>query len=163
MGARRPITFEVDANGCHNCTSHALNTHGYPGLWKEGSPHNMHRVLYEEYHGVVLPSGTLVRHKCDNRQCINIRHLIEGSHAQNSADMKKRGRVKCQYGENHTDAVLTNAQVLEIADAVGTQYAIAARYGINQSTVSRIKNAQRRKDILAGGQQCKNFDHGPAA
>lgn len=149
MGAqRRPITYEVNDRGCHICTSHALNTHGYPGLWKDGRPHNMHRVLYEEYHRVAIPSDILIRHTCDDRRCINVDHLIEGTPAQNSADMVERKRHRFQYGENHTDSTLTNALVLEIAEATGTQYAIAARYGINQSTVSRIKNAKRRKDIL---------------
>lgn len=107
----------------------------------------MHRVLYEEA-GNVIPDGQVVRHTCDNPKCINLEHLIVGTRADNTQDMMSRKRHRCQRGESHTDATLSNADVLAIQAAEGTQAIIAAAFGVNQSTVSRIKNAKRRKDIL---------------
>lgn len=148
VSKRKPVTFEINAQGCHICTSHKPNTHGYPQVWKDGKNGSLHRVLYEEHHSVSLPPSIVVRHRCDQRMCINMDHLLEGTHAQNSMDMKERKRVRFQFGQAHSHATLTDAQVLEIAASQGTQTEIAARYGVHQSTVSRIKRAERRKDIL---------------
>lgn len=72
-GKRKPITYVVTENGCHECTSHKPSSHGYPKLWWKGVGRHMHRVLYQEAFGE-LPGGTAVRHTCDNRLCINLDH-----------------------------------------------------------------------------------------
>lgn len=141
-GVRKPITFEIDENGCHICTSHAENTHGYPKLSVNNRSHNMHRVLYEEAFGP-LPDGMVVRHRCDVRMCINLDHLIPGTCAENNADQAERGRFNPRRGENAGGAKLSPELVKEIMQARGSQYAIAERYGINQSQVSRIKSGLR--------------------
>lgn len=141
MRKRRTITWEKIGE-CFICTSHKPNTHGYPGLWKNGRPHNMHRVLFEETFGP-LPEGQIVRHKCDIRMCINLEHMEPGTPADNSNDMRVRGRCNTPRGETRADSKLTLKQVNEIASSSETQQTLAEKYGINQSTVSRIKNGLR--------------------
>jgi len=141
-GVRKLITFEVDENGCHICTSHAANTHGYPKLSVNNRSHNMHRVLYEEAFGPI-PEGMVVRHRCDVRMCINLDHLVIGTWADNNADQAERGRFNPRRGERAGGAKLTTEIAKQIRDAAGNQYDIAARFGVNQSQVSRIKSGTR--------------------
>ena len=139
---RRPITYVVDENGCHICTSHAPNTHGYPKLSVNNRSRNMHRVLYEEAFGEV-PEGIVIRHRCDVRMCINLDHLVPGTPADNNADQAERGRFNPRRGERAGGAKLSQQLVQEIINAEGTQRSIAERYGVNQSQVSRIKSGAR--------------------
>ena len=141
-GKRRQITAE-SRGSCLECTSHHLNAYGYPQLWKSGRNQNMHRVLYEEAYGEI-PEGLVVRHKCDNRLCIELNHLELGTTKDNSEDCKQRGRLNTPHGENRSDAKLTAQQVKEIrASKDISQYLLAAQYGVNQSTISRIRQGKR--------------------
>ena len=142
-GKRKTITFEIDSNGCHICTSHVPDKHGYPHVWKNGRGHNLHRVLYEEKHGP-LPEGILVRHACDVRKCINLEHLISGTVKDNAIDRKERGRNNTPRGEARSDAKLTQEQVDYIrTHSKSSQRELAELFGVNQSTISRIKRGLR--------------------
>ena len=81
---------------CLDCTSHAPDKDGYPqmNINSERKKMSLHRFLYIQEHGE-LPSHILVRHKCDNRKCINLDHLETGTHADNMRD-KARRRLSSQ-------------------------------------------------------------------
>ena len=53
------------------------------------------RASYEFFKGKI-PSGLLVRHRCDNSYCVNPDHLEIGTHLDNYHDMVKRGRAPFQ-------------------------------------------------------------------
>lgn len=78
----------------------ALNTDGYPRVSRleaatgERSANvKLHRHLYEHMHGVTLRSVDVVRHTCDNPQCIRPEHLVSGSATDNARDRQERGRT----------------------------------------------------------------------
>lgn len=68
---------------------------GYPKLmdWSGQKPkcQRVHRLVYEIHNGPI-PEGLVVRHKCDNRGCVNPNHLEIGTQADNIRDMIDRGR-----------------------------------------------------------------------
>lgn|SRR6267154_627476 len=130
------------AHGCLEWTR-PVTPAGYGQLNVGGKPRQVHRLLYELLKGVILNGDLCVLHKCDNRRCVNIEHLYLGTKADNSADMVSKGRQ--QHGETHKLAVLSDDQVDKIRSSAGTNSSIARLYGVNPSTISRIKSRKRRR------------------
>ncbi len=142
----REIVSEKQGD-CEVCISHAKDMHGYPHVVRKGKGYNVHRYVWLAA-GKEIPEGHVVRHKCDNRACIKLDHLETGTHADNSNDCKIRGRLNTPRGMSRSDTKLTDTQVLEIRSRQDiTQYALAALYGVNQSTISRIKSGEKRSHV----------------
>lgn len=124
----------------------APTVHGYGHMWIEGKHRRAHRVAWELANGPIPEGeghhGTCVCHRCDVRRCVNPAHLFLGTHAENIADRNAKGRSAGAKGETHGRAKLTAAQVVEIRAASGPQTAIAARFGISQSQVGRIRRGK---------------------
>jgi hypothetical protein len=100
-----------------------------------------HRKMHELTRGPI-PPGMCVMHRCDNPICVNPEHLQLGTHADNMADMKRKGRARGHRGEAHPMAKLTEAQVIEIRRryiprVVGTPQ-LAKEFGVDTAMVQRI-------------------------
>lgn len=52
-----------------------------------------HRISYMVFNGCEIPYGKLVMHKCDVRNCINPKHLLVGTHRDNTQDAISKGRM----------------------------------------------------------------------
>jgi DNA invertase Pin-like site-specific DNA recombinase len=83
----------------------------------------------------------MVCHHCDNKLCVNPRHLFLGTHADNMADMVSKGRQN--IGVQNPCAKLTESDVRTVRSLAShgvKQSQVAMMFGIDQSTVSNIKN-----------------------
>lgn len=86
-----------------------------------------------------------------SRKCCNPSHLRQGTYKENSEDTKSQGRMKGTFekgregdrGESHPQHKLSRLEVENIKQDKRVHREIANQYGINQSTVSRIKSGLR--------------------
>lgn len=146
-------------------------------VWKGGKSHGYGQVrihsifgsrpLYAHRLSYLLsrgqsPDGKEICHTCDNPACINPHHLFIGTQSDNMKDMANKMR-SC-IGDKNAQSKLTNAQVAEIRDLVGSgvrQYRVAEMYDVSQAQVSRIvRGRERRYDEGETRHTHGNLKHG---
>lgn len=113
---------------------------GYGEFWLDGSMRQAHRVAWEIEYGPI-PEGMWVLHSCDNRGCVNPKHLFLGTHRDNMADMVAKGRGAGARGARNGNASLTEREVSAIRFLLGygeSQRRVAQKFGVSQSLVGKI-------------------------
>lgn len=112
---------EIADDGCWNWTG-ALSQ-GYGQLTFLGKHQTAHRFVFGNF-VEPIEDGMWVLHHCDNRRCVNPRHLYQGTPIDNRADMLNRNRW------SHPWANRTHC-------AKGHEYEIAG-YRIDKNDGSRV-------------------------
>jgi len=150
---------------------------GYGSVGFMGRSYRAPRLSFAAYHRP--PGRLFVCHRCDNPTCVNPDHLFAASHRDNMADMVRKGRHVAPKGARHgrhtkpwrtargaRNGTHTKPETRVIGErnhrcrhsdetiaavraAIGTQREIAARFGITQSHVSKIRRGEARKAIAA--------------
>lgn len=127
-----------------------INPYGYGRMQyfyeKKAKYMSAHRLSYMISIGPI-PDWLLVLHKCDNRACSNPKHLRLGTQKDNIDDMYAKGRqapvsLRTKYGEQASNAILTERDVIEIRNDYATGYftnaTLSRVYGIGHCAITSI-------------------------
>lgn len=142
--------IQIDQNtGCWEWKGFRSNGYGRFGV--NYKTEYAHRVSWNLYKGEI-PFGLFVCHKCDNRGCVNPKHLFLGTPKDNTQDMMKKKRhviakVSLARNETHQSAKLKNHQVKFIRKSKLKSHDLALRFGVHLTTINRIKNLTSFKDV----------------
>lgn len=137
---------KVDKRGPDDCWEWTANrtTSGY-GRIKVSSykTEGAHRLSYYFANGED-PGDMLVCHTCDNPACVNPAHLFIGTAKDNAHDKMRKGRDRNgdNAGAANPNAKINEADAAQIIRAIQsgqTNTAIAERFAISHSMVSRIR------------------------
>ena len=97
-------------SGCWLWTA-GVSSNGYGAFDGVGA----HRFSYQLFKGRI-PTGKIVRHKCDVKICVNPDHLLIGTQADNINDYVRRlghhysKRTHCKHGHLYTDGSFYTAK-----------------------------------------------------
>lgn len=128
---------KVCESGCHEWTAR-LSEKGY-GVFKMASydTWQAHRWIYH-YYNPETPMNLYILHKCDNRKCVNPKHLYAGTQQDNMFDMYERGRNVHIRGEDSGVTYFTEKQISNIKGlaAIGLQPGLLSRiFKSNNTTI----------------------------
>jgi len=131
----------VDRGGANECWpwTGAKEKLGYGRFRVGGRSEYAHRVAYRLANGTI-PSELVVRHKCDNPQCVNPNHLELGTQAENMADAISRQRIP--HGDARSSK-LTSKAVREILGTLTPAKVLAERYQVSVDYIFMIRRGER--------------------
>lgn len=117
-----------------------MGLHGYGALRWQGRSRVAHVIVWTEERGPV-PDNLFLLHTCDNRLCVNPDHLFLGTHEENMADMKAKGRASRHGCVTGGIPKLTEDDVREIRrrrELGESQGSLARQFGVSKSYVQGI-------------------------
>ena len=123
------------------------NYYGYGQIKINGKATGAHRVSYVIHNNKKIPEGKLICHTCDNRQCVNPKHLYVGTKYTNAQDCVNKGRQTRLQGVDNGHAILTELDVIEIRNSTLSSYKIAPMYGVVPSAIRSVKHRRTWKHL----------------
>lgn len=145
----RDKTDELDEDSCWEWRGAKYqNGYGMVSL-KRGKrkTFSAHRVSWSLWNQATILPGVMICHTCDNRGCVNPKHLYAGTGVDNNNDTVRRNRGNRKIGEDCSWAKLTKENVQEILESKEKQAFLAKKFNLSQSTVSQIKSGKRWKHL----------------
>ena len=112
---------------------------GYGRITYRGNSRGVHRLIYSSKFGE-LTKDDVVRHICDTPACVNIEHLLVGTHADNVRDRCERNRSAT--GSKNGRSKLNEEEARKIFFDSRIHKIIAAEYGVDVRVIGRIKRKE---------------------
>ncbi len=140
---------QVDKNQNHECWNWtglcSLKGYGRIGINKKII--RTHRFSWEIHFGKI-PKDLYVLHTCDNRKCVNPKHLFLGTQQDNMNDKINKNRQS--KGEDRPSAKLTKDQVKEIRNLKDkfSQREIAKIFNVTHGTIGYIYRNKTWKHVI---------------
>jgi DNA-binding MarR family transcriptional regulator len=114
------------------------NHHGYGVFGVKDKTVLAHRFIFFVFNGS-FDEKLLVCHTCDNRSCVNPKHLFLGTNIDNMRNMIERNRSL--RGEKAPGSKLKEFQVIEIRERYAngeTGASLAKEFNVDKSTITLI-------------------------
>lgn len=150
---------KVDRRGPNECwlwtgTKHTTNKKYTPMVYGQFDltiggkrfNRNAHRLAWIIANNTLPPPGWVICHKCDTPLCCNPAHLFAGTRADNQRDMQAKLRSGV-LGTKNPKAVLSEADVMDIRRSSESDKALAARYGLDVSTIHCARSGRKWKHL----------------
>ncbi|WP_247424170.1 HNH endonuclease [Ralstonia pseudosolanacearum] len=150
------VDMSAGPDGCWRWLG-GVNAKGYGQIRREpvgnatrGEKALTHRVAWELTRGPI-PRGLHVCHRCDNPCCVNPSHLWLGTHADNLADMRVKGRAA--RGNRSGTARLESRQVQIIKRLLYLGHCsaleVSTLLGVSPATIDAIRNQKTWEHVDA--------------
>lgn len=123
----------------------------HPNGYGQLPPTLAHRASWEIHNGPI-PEGLQILHKCDNRKCVNPKHLFLGTQLDNMHDMINKGRAVRvpMLGEKNPRAKI-NKQIVHLirekSDSGMKPGPIAKELGISVNAVRGVVKGASWKHV----------------
>lgn len=116
MSVKERFMQKVKVGGAEECWEWqaGIDQSGYGTFHLKGTTVHANRVAAHLFLGFDLDSELYVLHACDNRPCVNPRHLFIGTHDDNMKDMARKERSGAPKGERHSRAQFSDHAVRRI-------------------------------------------------
>lgn len=130
------FTEKIEIAGRDECWlwTSATMSESYGCMRVQGRQRYAHRLAWQLANGREIPAGLVVRHRCDNSRCVNPRHLLVGTNADNMLDAVERG----QHSNGGKLTAKSAAKIRQLVALGMRQRAVAAIFNISHGMVRHI-------------------------
>jgi len=138
-----------DSNECWNWIA-GIGTNGYGQFSVKFKKIGAHQFSYLLHNNIYeIPDKLCVCHRCDNRICVNPKHLWLGTYKDNSEDCEQKNRTT--KGSKHGNSKLTEDDVVEIRKMYKNKQIgikdIADIFGVSRTIIQRAATGDTWKHV----------------